>query len=167
MRTALNPLFALTLLAACSLADLPSVPTPAPSTPPTEFATAVLRLVNEARATGHDCGAEGVFAPAGPVTLEARLTTAAQAHADDMNAHTYFSHTGRDGSDIGTRVDRTGYGWRSVGENIGSGYPDADAVMQDWLWSDGHCANLMKPDYLHLGVGKRGEYWVQVFARPR
>lgn len=154
-----------TLLAACD-AVLPPSPAPAPSAPPTAFEAELLGLVNEARARGHDCGAEGVFGVTGEVTLEPRLTDAAQAHAEDMNAKDYFSHTGQDGSTIGDRVDRTGYAWRLVGENIGSGYPDAASVTADWLESDGHCANLMKPDYEHMGVGKSGEYWVQVFGRP-
>ena len=160
-------LLSLTLLAACDAIDLPSPPAPAPSAPPTVFEAEVLRLVNEARAQGHDCGAEGVFGPAGEVALESLLTSAAQAHADDMHDNDYFSHTGRDGSSVGDRVDRTGYPWRLVGENIGSGYEDAASVTADWLASDGHCANLMRPDYVHMGVGKSGEYWVQVFARPR
>lgn len=157
----------LTLLAACDAIDLPTPPAPAPSTPPTVFATELLGLVNEARARGHDCNTEGVFGAAGAVTLESLLTTAAQAHAEDMNKNDYFSHTGQDGSGIGDRVDRTGYAWRLVGENIGSGYTDAAAVTADWLKSDGHCANLMKPDYLHMGVGKSGEVWVQVFGGPK
>ena len=157
----------LTLLAACDAIDLSTPPTPTPSVPPTAFEAELLGLVNEARAQGHDCGTEGVFGAAGAVTLEPRLSTAAQAHADDMNAKNYFSHTGQDGSSIGDRVDRTGYAWRLVGENIGSGYEDAASVTEDWFESDGHCANLMKPDYLHMGVGKSREYWVQVFGRPR
>lgn len=160
-------LLTLTLLAACDAVSLPTPPAPAPSAPPTVFEAELLELVNEARARGYDCGTEGVFGPAGAVTLESRLTTAAQAHADDMNAKDYFSHTGQDGSTIGDRVDRTGYAWRLVGENIGSGYTDAAAVTRDWLESDGHCANLMKPDYDHMGVGKSGKYWVQVFGRPK
>lgn len=157
---------ALTLLAACDATDLPTPPAPAPSAPPPAFATELLGLVNEARAQGHDCGAEGVFSPAGAVALEARLSDAAQTHAGDMNGNDYFSHTGRDGSSVGDRVDRAGYAWRLVGENIGSGYEDAAAVTAAWLRSDGHCANLMKPGYLHMGVGKSGGYWVQVFAQP-
>ena len=160
-------LLTFTFLAACDAVDLPTPPAPAPSAPPTVFATELLGLVNEARARGHDCDAEGVFAATGAVTLEPRLTGAAQAHAEDMNAKNYFSHTGQDGSNIGARVDRAGYAWRLVGENIGSGYTDAATVTKDWLESDGHCANLMKPDYEHMGVGKSGEVWVQVFGRPK
>ena len=155
------------LLAACDAIDLPTPPAPAPSAPPTAFEAELLGLVNEARAQGHDCGTEGVFGAAGAVTLEPRLSTAAQAHAADMNANGYFSHTGQDGSSVGTRVSQSGYTWSWVGENIAMGYPDAGAVMAGWLTSDGHCANVMNPNYTHLGAGKSGSYWVQVFARPR
>lgn len=141
-------------------------PTPAP-TQPTDFASEILRLVNDARRTGYTCGSRGTFAATGALTLQSRLTNAAQGHADDMNTHGYFSHTGRDGSNVGSRVTREGYSWSRVGENIAYGYPDADAVMTGWLKSDGHCANLMNPNYTHLGVGKGGSYWVQVFARPQ
>ena len=160
-------ILALLLLAACDATDLPTPPAPAPSASPTALEAELLGLVNEARARGHDCGAEGVFGAAGALTLESRLTAAAQAHADDMNQNGYFGHAGQDGSSVGDRVDRAGYAWRLVGENIGSGYEDAASVTADWLESDPHCANLMKPDYLHMGVGRSGEYWVQVFGRPR
>ena len=142
-------------------------PAPAPAPAPSDFSSALLTLVNDARRSGYDCGAKGVFAATGTVALESRLITAAQAHADDMNAKGYFSHTGQDGSTVGTRVSRSGYTWSWVGENIAMGYPDAGAVMAGWLESDGHCANVMNPNFTHLGVGKGGSYWVQVFARSR
>ena len=142
-------------------------PTPTPTPAPSDFASTLLTLVNDARRSGYDCGSRGVFAATGAVALESRLTTAAQAHAADMNANGYFSHTGQDGSSVGTRVSQSGYTWSWVGENIAMGYPDAGAVMAGWLTSDGHCANVMNPNYTHLGAGKSGSYWVQVFARPR
>lgn len=141
-----------------------AVPTP---TPPTDLSSTLLSLVNDARRSGYDCRSAGVFAAAAPLTLEPRLTKAAQGHADDMNVNTYFSHTGKDGSTLGTRVTRTGYSWWGLGENIALGYPDAAAVMAGWLGSDGHCANIMNPSFTQLGVGKSGSYWVQVFARPQ
>jgi len=141
-------------------------PDPAPAQP-TDFASEMLRLVNDARRSGYDCGSRGVFAATAALTLESRLTSAAQGHADDMNSQGYFSHTGHDGSTVGSRVTRQGYAWSRVGENIAYGYADADRVMAGWLSSDGHCANIMNPGYTELGVGKGGLYWVQVFARPR
>lgn len=133
----------------------------------------ILRLVNEARASERECGAKSYEAQA-PVSLNQRLTAAAQGHAKDMAVHDYFSHTGRDGSTVATRADRQGYAWRAVGENIAAGYDSAPEVMRGWLGSPGHCANLMSGAFTHLGVGyatdtssKYGTYWVQNFGAPR
>lgn len=125
-----------------------------------------LEYVNLARAGGYDCGSKGTFAPAAGLKLESRLITAAQKHADDMNEHGYFSHTGQDGSSPSERVTREGYSWSKVGENLAQGYTNTSKVVAGWLESDGHCANLMNPAYTELGVGKSGDIWVQVFARP-
>ena len=127
----------------------------------------MLREVNAARSAGQDCGAKGDFTPAAELKLEPHLSAAAQAHAADMHAKDYFSHTAPDGSTVGTRVTRTGYRWSRVGENIAQGYKNVDEVMAGWLESDGHCANLMNPGFSKLGVGKSGDYWVQVFAKAK
>ena len=133
----------------------------------------ILRLVNEARASERECGAKTYDAQA-PVSLNQRLTAAAQGHAKDMAVHDYFSHTGRDGSTVADRVDRKGYDWRAVGENIAAGYDSPAEVMRGWLGSPGHCANLMSDAFTHLGVGYAtdssstyGTYWVQNFGAPR
>ncbi len=118
---------------------------------------------------GYNCGAKGIFEPTTALKLEPQLS-AAQAHADDMKTNDYFSHTAPDGSTVGTRVTRTGYRWSWVGENIARGYEDVGdvgTVMAGWLESDGHCANLINPGFSELGVGKRGDYWVQVFVRVK
>jgi uncharacterized protein YkwD len=127
----------------------------------------MLGFVNAARALGHDCGSEGTFGSAAALRLEARLIAAAQKHAEDMDEHDYFSHTGQDGSLPSERVTREGYSWSKVGENLAQRYPDAAKTVDAWLESDGHCANLMNPDYSETGVGQSGDYWVQVFARPQ
>jgi uncharacterized protein YkwD len=91
-----------------------------------------------------------------------------------MAAHNYFAHRGRDGSTVGQRATRGGYRWRAIGENIAAGPPTADAVVQGWLNSPDHCANLMGPHFTEMGVAfvvdtgsKHGIYWVQVFGAPR
>ena len=154
-------------LAACSLPGVPTSTTDEPALPPSELERTMLSEVNAARQAGQDCGAEGVFEKTAGVRLEPHLNTAAQTHADDMNTQGYFGHTAPDGSTVGVRVSRTGYRWSRVGENIARGYKDVDTVMQDWLKSDGHCANLMNPAYREFGVGRSGDYWVQVFARAK
>ena len=76
------------------------------------------------------------------LTLSNQLNQAAQAHAEDMATHDYFSHTGLNGSSPGERISATGYVWRTYGENIAYGYASAESVMQGWMNSDGHRGNI-------------------------
>ncbi|MCL3836451.1 CAP domain-containing protein [Aeromicrobium duanguangcaii] len=132
----------------------------------------VLALVNDARSTARECGAES-FPARGPLRLNARLTKSAQAHGADMAAHGYFSHTGRNGSTLRDRVEAQGYSWSTIGENIAAGDPSAEAVVARWIKSAGHCRNIMAAGFTELGVGyvtskdKYGTYWVQNFGTPR
>ena len=133
----------------------------------------VLELVNQARARARRCG-RATLAAAAPLKLAPALERAALAHARDMAAHDYFSHAGRDGSTPAARVTRAGYRWRAAGENIAAGPPTPEAVMNGWLASPEHCANLMSADYTEMGVAyavnpnsASGIYWVQEFAAPR
>ena len=57
----------------------------------------------------------------GPLVYDDRLEAAARAHGADMARIGFFSHTGSDGSDIGTRLHRAGYGWCFAAENIAMG----------------------------------------------
>jgi uncharacterized protein YkwD len=133
----------------------------------------VLELTNQARAKSRKCGSRQY--PAVPqLTLAPALTRAAMAHARDMNANGFLEHRGSDGSQPAERVTRTGYRWQSVGENIAVGAADADAVVDGWLSSPGHCANIMSADFSEMGLAyfvdpkrRSGLYWVQVFATPR
>lgn len=135
--------------------------------------TRVLTLVNEARARPRRCGAQD-FAAAGPLQFNVTLHSVASAHAADMARYSYFSHTGRDGSDIASRAARAGYGWKAIGENIAAGQMQADTAVQGWLNSPGHCANIMAPAYTEMGTAfavntqsSAGIYWVQVFGAQR
>ncbi|UUZ63343.1 CAP domain-containing protein [Polaromonas sp. P1-6] len=133
----------------------------------------VLALVNEARARPRRCGNDS-FAAARPLRLNTTLHSVADTHAADMARHNYFSHSGRDGSHVAERASRTGYPWRAIGENIAAGQMQADAAVQGWLNSPGHCANLMSPTYTEMGAAfavnsrsSAGIYWVQVFGAAR
>lgn len=136
-------------------------------------ATQVLALVNAARAQPRHCGGRP-FAAAGPVALDDALARAATAHAASMAQGSYLEHDGRDGSTPAQRISRAGYDWRSVGENIAMGQPTPALVMQDWLRSPEHCANIMEPAFTQMGVAfavnrasEGGIYWAQEFGRPR
>jgi uncharacterized protein YkwD len=136
----------------------------------TTLQTEILTYVNQARSASCKCGTTTY--PAAPaLVLNAQLNTAATKHATDMATFNYFSHTGRDGSTPWARMTREGYVWRRAGENIAAGYATPRAVVDGWLRSPGHCANLMNSNFKDLGAGyaygasstyKR--YWVQNFG---
>ena len=102
---------------------------------------------------------------------DARLGSAAQGHSDDQARRGEMSHVGGDGSTVGVRVDRTGYPWRSVAENVAYGYRTPSEVMAGWMASPGHRRNILSAN-TQLGVGLAfgadgRPYWTQVFAAPR
>ena len=133
----------------------------------------VVALVNEVRATGTSCGSNGDFAPAGPLTASPHLTCAARAHSQDMSERGFFNHVNPDGEGPSDRIDKTGYAWTAVGENIAGGPMTAADAVNGWLASDEHCANLMNPTYKEIGVGLyegAGQYtfyWTQTFGTPK
>ena len=135
-----------------------------------------LARVNQLRAAGATCGARGSFAPAGPLTWSTQLTQAAAAHSQDMVTNNFFSHTGSSGSTLSTRVNATGYSWSALGENIAAGYGTVNIVMDGWMDSDGHCANIMNPNFTQIGMAciVRGSqanaysnYWTMDLAKSR
>lgn len=147
------------------------------TTPAAKDATAVsgkvLQLVNAARGKPRKCGRTNYNA-APPLKLSALLNRAALLHSQDMSNKNFFEHRGSDGSNVADRVSRVGYAWKAVGENIAINAQDAQAVVQGWLDSPGHCSNLMGAQFTEMGVAyalKRnrdaGIYWTQVFATPQ
>ena len=132
----------------------------------------ILELTNKARSSGRECGREP-YAAAPPLTLNSTLERAAMAHSKDMAAHNILDHKGTDGSSPADRVTRAGYKWRIIGENLASGVPTAEEVVNGWLGSPHHCENIMGPRFTQMGVAyyydaksAAGIYWTQVFATP-
>ncbi len=131
-----------------------------------------LELVNAARSKARRCGSTAY--PAAPaLTRSPLLERAALAHAQDMARHGFLEHIGSDGSRPATRVSRTGYQWRNVAENIAAGAPDVESVVEDWIGSPGHCANLMDRRFTEMGIAfvvneksAAQIYWAQVFGTP-
>ncbi|MBA3546235.1 MAG: CAP domain-containing protein [Nannocystis sp.] len=130
----------------------------------------VLALVNEVRAQGVDCHSKGVFAATGPLKMDPALRCAARKHSADMAARDFFNHTNPDGESPWDRMGKAGYGgYSNAGENIAAGSPGAQGTMDQWLGSDGHCANIMSPGFQDIGVGystggQYGHLWTQVFG---
>lgn len=128
--------------------------------------TLILQLVNEARAKGCNCG--GVeMAPAGPVTWNLRLEQAAYLHSKEMQDSSYFSHTGRAGSNAGQRISIMGYKWLAYGENLALGSLTEEQVVAGWLNSPTHCQVMMNARYKEMGVALVGNFWSQEFGEPK
>lgn len=133
----------------------------------------ILKLTNQARAEPRICG-EKSFAAAPALAWAPELAGAALVHSRDMAQQNYFRHRAADGSRVSERVDRKGYAWRQVGENIAAGQGSAQQAVSAWLSSPPHCANLMKLNHREMGAAyavnansNSAIYWTQVFATPR
>ncbi|WP_055564481.1 CAP domain-containing protein [Streptomyces atriruber] len=118
---------------------------------------AVLTLVNEERAK----------AGCRPVRADARLAALAGDFSSDMAKRDFFSHTDPDGATPWDRAEKAGIK-NLGGENIARGQADAQAVMDAWMNSAGHRANILNCDYKTLGVGAHfapgGPWWTQDFG---
>ncbi|MGW2997256.1 CAP domain-containing protein, partial [Streptomyces sp. NPDC001193] len=123
--------------------------------------SAVLALVNKERAT----------AGCGPLTTNSKLSAAARAYSDTMARSGVMSHTGPDGSTMTSRVEAAGYAWSRLGENIARGQADADAVMNAWMNSSGHRANILNCAFKEIGIGVHkgdgGPWWTQDFGASK
>jgi uncharacterized protein YkwD len=107
-----------------------------------------------------------------PLEAHAALARAASAHSADQAAQGRLSHTGSDGSSVADRVQREGYSWSRVGENVGGGYAAAADVVAGWMNSPGHRAVILTPGENHAGVGysrsghQLRHFWTLVIAQP-
>lgn len=100
-----------------------------------------------------------------PLMISSALEGVAQSHGDDMGRHRYFSHTSRDGSDIGDRALRGGYRYCVIAENIAQGHRSSREVTRGWIDSPGHRANMLSDDVAEIGVTRgRGDIWVMVLG---
>ncbi|MFF9125525.1 CAP domain-containing protein [Streptomyces sp. NPDC014889] len=141
-------------------AGAPAEPTASKDDSASSKATArVVELVNSERSKA-GCSA---------LTVNDKLTKAAQAHSDDMAAHKNMSHTGSDGSNPGDRITQAGYSWQTYGENVAYGYATPEQVMDGWMSSAGHKANILNCSFKEIGVGlaQPGNYWTQEFGAGR
>ncbi|WP_031074660.1 CAP domain-containing protein [Streptomyces sp. NRRL S-118] len=118
---------------------------------------AVLSLVNTERAK----------VGCSPVRPDAGLASLAGAFSADMAARNFFAHTDPDGDSPWDRAAQAGVPGLAA-ENIARGQTDAQAVMDSWMNSDGHRANILNCDYTKLGVGVHfadgGPWWTQDFG---
>lgn len=101
-----------------------------------------------------------------PIAADARLAAAASAHAADMASKGYFSHSGADGSSVGARVKRQGYGFCFVAENIAQGQTSPAEALASWKASQGHRDNMLSANATQFGMAQAGSYWVMVLGKP-
>ncbi|MEU3191883.1 CAP domain-containing protein [Streptomyces sp. NPDC006992] len=117
----------------------------------------VLALVNQERAK----------AGCKPLTADAKLAALAGGYSEDMARRGFFSHTSPDGKSPWDRAEAAGVGDLG-GENIARGQANARSVMDSWMNSPGHRANILNCDYRTLGVGAHfaegGPWWTQDFG---
>lgn len=128
---------------------------PTPDSTATSYEQEVIRLVNEIRVKN------GLKA----LTYDWELSRVARYKSRDMKDNNYFSHTSPVYGSPFQMIKNFGISFRSAGENIAKGYSTPQAVVNGWMNSSGHRANILNANYTHIGVGyvSGGNYWTQMF----
>lgn len=135
----------------------PDTDRPGTGTEELSFAEQVVKLVNEERAKA------GLLA----LTLDKDIEAASLIRSKEIEAS--FSHTRPDGRTFGTVLQDNGISFRGAGENIAWGQKSPQDVMNAWMNSDGHRANILNAKYTKIGVGyyqnaSGRNYWTQIFT---
>lgn len=115
------------------------------------------------------CNIERAEAGLSPLTLDPTLTKATMIRADELTE--LFSHTRPDGNSCFTALEEVGADYMTAGENIACGYVSPKDVVDGWMSSEGHRANILNEKFTKIGVGyvysSSGiyrHYWVQMFT---
>ena len=120
-----------------------------------QFERRVVELVNAERAKS------GL-----PVlSLNNKLSDVAREKSRDMQQNGYFSHTSPTYGSPFNMLQQFGIAYNSAGENIAMGYSSPEAVVEGWMNSSGHRANILNSSFTEIGVGHiaNGNYWTQLF----
>ncbi|WP_248803044.1 CAP domain-containing protein [Pseudomonas sp. MWU13-2100] len=132
----------------------------------------LLEQINSARTQARQCGGQA-FSATTPLAWNAVLASAAEGHSRNMANNNFFDHKDRDGRMPGDRAELAGYNGQLIGENIAAGQDTVRKVVDGWLASPGHCANLMNPQFRELGAAyvvdpksDSGIYWTAMFGTP-
>ena len=147
--------------------DAPIPPTEAPTEPPTEapapqqtqtlnaYELEVVRLINEIRAQ------YGL----GELKVNTELSRVARIKSQDMHDKGYFSHTSPTYGSPFDMMKQFGIKYRTAGENIAMGYRSPQSVVNGWMNSPGHRANILNGSFKEIGMGyvESGNYWTQMF----
>lgn len=121
----------------------------------TEFEKEVVRLVNEIR----------VKNGLNKLIENWELSRVARYKSQDMKDNKYFSHISPVYGSPFNMIRNFGISYRTAGENIAKGYATPQAVVNGWMNSSGHRANILNASYTRIGVGyvSDGKYWTQMF----
>ena len=137
--------------------------TPAPSTPEisglSEFEAEVVRLVNIER---QKAGLQ-------PLQASVELSNVARKKSEDMAKNNYFSHTSPTYGSPFDMMKSFGIKYNTAGENIAKGQLSPQSVVNAWMNSSGHRANILNPSFNKIGVGhykssNGTNYWTQMFT---
>ena len=147
-----------------------------------------LVAMNKARGKQQNCGTKGAFSATTALLWSEKLYKSSYEHTQDLVSSQTFSHfgSGRASDWTGTvlgkssvldeRIETYNYKWKTIGENIGAGtlIDTAEKMVDKWLKSDNHCANLMNPNFTEVGMVLMKDesslythYWTQNFGTPR
>ena len=131
-----------------------SKPENKPSTQ-TQFENRVLELVNVERQKA------GLNA----LQMDESVRNVARLKSEDMRVNKYFDHTSPTYGSPFDMLKKFGVSYKSAGENIAQGYSTPEAVVNGWMNSSGHRANILNASFTHMGVGydANGHYWTQMF----
>uniref|UniRef100_UPI001EE75798 CAP domain-containing protein n=1 Tax=Metasolibacillus meyeri TaxID=1071052 RepID=UPI001EE75798 len=134
--------------------EKPSVPT---NSSVSAFEQEVVKLTN----------VERTKAGLAPFEMDEKLMAAAREKSQDMQSKKYFSHTSPTFGSPFDRMKALGITYKSAGENIAQGQRTPQEVVQAWMDSPGHRANILNAQFTHIGVGyvENGNYWTQQFIQ--
>lgn len=129
---------------------------PTQNTSVTAYEKEVVRLVNVERAK------QGLT----PLEYDWQLSRVARYKSEDMQKNKYFSHTSPTYGSPFNMMKNFGISYRTAGENIAKGYRTPATVVEGWMNSPGHRANILNSSFTHIGVGyvQNGNYWTQMFV---
>ncbi|KRE49603.1 CAP domain-containing protein [Paenibacillus sp. Soil522] len=128
-------------------------PTEQPSTS-LQFDQQVLQIVNSERAK----------AGLSPLSMDSNLSNMALVKAQDLINNNYFDHTSPTYGSPFDMMKKFQITYNAAGENIAKGQPTPEQVMNDWMNSEGHKANILSSSFTHIGIGYFKGAWVQEFT---
>jgi len=146
---------------ATATASKPAATTPSTSTSTqatstvSAFEKQVVELTNKERAKN------GLA----PLTLDTELSKVARVKSQDMSTNNYFDHTSPTYGSPFDMMKQFGISYKAAGENIAKGQATPEEVVEAWMNSEGHRANILSSKFTHIGVGyvAKGNYWTQQF----